>query len=478
MAAMPAKRSLEDAQDRAQKHRKVGCVRLKIDFLGFHPSNRGGAGILTYHAHEVAHDMLTNGIKEQRYHNIEVVRVPLKDLEDWRSANLAKCERDQAMPSYSPKMIYACLTGTHLTHALKLGSTGDRTLFNDGKVLIKYEDTEEYHEIRENGVLAVVYDEKLWDDKEALHKLMLNDNLNASIQVGEDEVQAFGRVDRVVLEETEKAEQMQAEINAKTGAQPTKATITLKQVYNRVEAEGFGKFAAPMWTHFIKFRLTITNQAAKIFLACQQQCVGARVAVRSSDYQVVSTLDERCPLMKVAILLHRYHDTLVKETKAQASKATGAQPTGGPTSTHFEGTQRITAPQINAKACSELVEEPGHALKLEGFIVEMFQCYKVTTVARSQGSDLEPRIALLSHVGRAALKTGDALFKLRHTKSTLREEMTQEMRNAEIDLSMRGVFANGEDAYRKNLLEAGAAEGELPEPKHPIAGAQPTKKKL
>ena len=127
---MSSKRPIEDAQDRAQKCRKVGTVRLKLDLLGFHPDNRGGAGILTHHVHEVAHDCLTNTIKLQRYHNIEVVKVPSKHLEDWRSANLAKCERDQLMPSFSPKMTYACLTGTHFTHALKLGIGGDRTLNN------------------------------------------------------------------------------------------------------------------------------------------------------------------------------------------------------------------------------------------------------------------------------------------------------------------------------------------------------------
>ena len=54
------KRALEDLFDRAQKHRKVGTVRLKLDAIGFHPSNRGGAGINPYHVHEVAHDAMTN----------------------------------------------------------------------------------------------------------------------------------------------------------------------------------------------------------------------------------------------------------------------------------------------------------------------------------------------------------------------------------------------------------------------------------
>ena len=48
------KRSLEDAADRAQKYRRIGLVRKPLDQLGFHPLNRGGAGIFPHRAHEVA----------------------------------------------------------------------------------------------------------------------------------------------------------------------------------------------------------------------------------------------------------------------------------------------------------------------------------------------------------------------------------------------------------------------------------------
>ena len=89
---MSTKRPLEDSYDRAHKHRKVGTVRLKIDLLGFHPSNRGGAGLIPYHVHEVVHDCMTNHVQLQRYHSITVVKVPAKELETWRASNRDNAE--------------------------------------------------------------------------------------------------------------------------------------------------------------------------------------------------------------------------------------------------------------------------------------------------------------------------------------------------------------------------------------------------
>ena len=146
----------------------------------------------------MAHDCITNHIQLQRYHQINVVKVPANRQESWRAANKAKCEMEPLMPAYSPNMAYACLTHTHFTHAMKFNGGGG-TLFNDKLTAIKYKPTPEQQAIAENGVLAVVYGEELWDDHEAMARVMLGDNLNAAVQVGEDEVQAFGRVDRIVV---------------------------------------------------------------------------------------------------------------------------------------------------------------------------------------------------------------------------------------------------------------------------------------
>ena len=50
----PSKETLEDAGDRAQKRRKQGQLRIPLDQIGFWKENRGGLGISSHHAHEVA----------------------------------------------------------------------------------------------------------------------------------------------------------------------------------------------------------------------------------------------------------------------------------------------------------------------------------------------------------------------------------------------------------------------------------------
>ena len=72
--------------------------------------------------------------------------------------------------------------------------------------------------------------------------------------------------------------------------------------------------------------------------------------------------------------------------------------------------------------------------------------------------DVEPRIAFLSSVGRAAIQVGGALAKLRHTHLTLKTDMTVEARETAIAQTMKGVFATYEAVYRKKLFDAGVME--------------------
>ena len=194
------------------------------------------------------------------------MKVPSTALESWRSANKAKAEQDKLMLAYSPSMSFACVTNTHFTHAMKLGG-GDRTLFSDGRTVLKFAETSEWKAIRDEGILAAVYDEALWADKDALVSLMLGDNLNAAVQIGEDEVQAFGRVDVIVTE-----------LAHSQHSNPLQ--ISIRIVHDIIEKEGFGKFDSKTFMDFIKLRLTLSHKAAKIFHTCQQHTVGFRVHVK------------------------------------------------------------------------------------------------------------------------------------------------------------------------------------------------------
>ena len=122
---------LEDGSDRAQKHRKVGNMRIHLDKIGFWPDNRGGVGCQSYHVHEVAFDCKTHKTKLSRYEHVAVVEVPSSALQGIRDANRELCQGDALMPRFSSEIQYICVSKTHFVHCHKLAKDGNRYLFND-----------------------------------------------------------------------------------------------------------------------------------------------------------------------------------------------------------------------------------------------------------------------------------------------------------------------------------------------------------
>ena len=49
---------IEDALDRAQRHREIGLTRRSVDDIGFLSCNRGSLGLSAYHIHEVLFGMI------------------------------------------------------------------------------------------------------------------------------------------------------------------------------------------------------------------------------------------------------------------------------------------------------------------------------------------------------------------------------------------------------------------------------------
>lgn len=81
---------LEDAADRAERHRKHGEQRVHLGQVGFWPSNRGGVGVSSTHIHEVCSDIKTNKIRRQRYEPLQLLAVPEGPmLQKFNAANKA-----------------------------------------------------------------------------------------------------------------------------------------------------------------------------------------------------------------------------------------------------------------------------------------------------------------------------------------------------------------------------------------------------
>ena len=195
---------VEDAADRAQKFRKTQILmRVPLEQIGFWPGNRGGLGIAPYHSHEIAWGMMGEKTKLQRYAHVDVVEIPESLKRQYHEVNRAKCEGDVLMPKYSKNIKYVCVSKTHFVHAQKLcqdGAAGSkRCLFNQGQVPIEWRaDDGEGRAIITDGPLCAIFTSDLLKDTAAMEALASDDNLNASVQMQEDEMQAFGRAHELV----------------------------------------------------------------------------------------------------------------------------------------------------------------------------------------------------------------------------------------------------------------------------------------
>jgi len=139
---MKREHSLEDAGDRAQKHRKHGFVRIPLDKIGFWPGNRGGLGVASHHLHEVAWDCKANKTKLQRYGHVDLIEIPSESSQQICNANRDRCQSDNLMPRFSSEIQYVCASKTHFVHAQKLAKEGTRTLFNKGEQIIRWQESD------------------------------------------------------------------------------------------------------------------------------------------------------------------------------------------------------------------------------------------------------------------------------------------------------------------------------------------------
>ena len=262
---MAASKTPVDPLDRALAFREEGLDRKSLSLLGFLPENRGGLGINGAHVHEVAWS-ISRGVKLVRYKQVDVIRVPAAHMETWRAANKEKCAAQDLLPRFSPHMKFACLTKTHFTHGNKLVTDGSRTFMNDGATPLVYlEESAESKKIEEDGVQCSVYREELWDDKEALMALMNADNDDADIEMGEDEIQAQGRIETA--------------INAIVAQEKV---VDIQSVFADMKRAGLRAYSDGDTKAMIELRLAWTPAVAQCFRSCVFNTINGRVNVQAS----------------------------------------------------------------------------------------------------------------------------------------------------------------------------------------------------
>ena len=169
------------------------------------------------------------------------------------------------MPAYSPNIQYGCASKTHFVFAHKLGKDATHTLYNINEVHIRWRaDDTEGKLISAGGPLCVVYDSALLSNAAALTSAMRDDNMDASVQMGTDEMHAYGHVDIVF---------------AALASPPigSGGCLTIRQ---EIEAEyflatsrcaGLGAFTGEEFVHFISLRRMLPPHVSATFRVCQSQ---------------------------------------------------------------------------------------------------------------------------------------------------------------------------------------------------------------
>ena len=284
-----------DASDRAASYKVPGERRIPLHQIGFWPGNRGGLGLSPPHVHEVAHDCMANGTRLERYLSVHIVKIPPHLLDSVRQANRDKCASSDLLPTYSDDIEYVCATHTHFTHAHKLCQEGTRYLHNkntDSAMKIRWKQSDsEGADILMSGPVCVIYRQELFEDADAMQALCSQDNLNACVQMEQDEIQAFGRV-HMMIDNTINKQDSQCE-----------DAIIERDVLQQLKITGLGQYSEDDWLGLIRLRMKIGHAAAKIFTTCQfHECAG-RVRVRSADFAMAAKIDHKCKFAMIGIVL-------------------------------------------------------------------------------------------------------------------------------------------------------------------------------
>ena len=439
---------MEDASDRAQKRSKSALTRVPLREITFWEQNRGGAGIISNHVHEVAHDCKANKTKLERYNFVCIVEIPSQLLEKIRDNNRARCEHDSLLPMFCEDAKYVCLTKTHFIHAHKLAQDGNRYLFNENSELIRWkEDDDEGQNIRLSGPLCKIFDSKLFEDIVAMEALAQDDNLNAAIQMGEDEMQAFGRVS---------AHMQDIPTNKDYSVQEEKAMV--QGVIAKIQVTGMGSFSAEDWKAFILLKSSLPSTMAKILQVCQFNACAGRVRVKAEDFGRVASLDPRTPWAKVALLLWQYISNMNVSKKTTSS---------------FSGCTPKVAQRLQPDIVKELVAETAFVLTVDAFIYQMLQHYGKPTGNGMHGSATQSmhiaRGDLIANQGRYMLKVAHALLDNTRKSTAVRKVVLPDDRLKILEDVGADACAKAEDAFRTQLVnEKLYAQNELPAVIHPF----------
>ena len=416
MASSTDRRGLEDPADRAQSYRIPGEPRVPLAKLGFNPANRGGAGVLAWHCHEVGWDIASRKVKLSRYQHVAVVKVPPVKLEAIRQKNIKKASEEALLPPASRDITHVTLTKTHFVHACKLAAQGGRTVFNEGKAEIKFQAGDmEGQIIAAEGPVCVSYSPEILDDVEAMNAFMAEDNLNAGVQMRGTEMELYGSICAVVG----------AHMAAQSSTQLVPKPPSTSMVLQRVRKDGQTTLNEDDTKSLLALRLQLTESISEVFRLCQFHAFGNRVRVRAVDFLVVSRLETRAPWSKICTVLAQFSTTLSGRTSF--GPETSAEIT-------FVGREEVYAKRLSAFAFNALADnDVAWILAIESFIKKMLRQYAVGDDVGDHGKVLDARSVFFADCGKVIVKAattlGEAKQKAASTSQPIAPEAMASLEN-------------------------------------------------
>ena len=427
--------------------------RVLVGKIGWQVRNRGGQGILPLHTHDVAKNISTKGTSKRRYGKVRLVVVPEKVKQGWLKINADKAKLNPLLPEFKAMShsgpVYATLICTHFVSACQLILEGGRRYRDDkdGLRLMLKDDDEEGVMIQKVGVDAVVYGPELWGDRAALLGLMREDNLDAEIQRGETEIDAFGHVCQIFSDIVE-------------DCGPEGKIITVDEVMEGVAEIGFGNMPSTGWKQLVAFRLALSKAHADMLFDALAQVCNGRVRTPPETYAQINNLHPRNhQWIKVFLIMETFLSELLSEETGVHKKFTHAGP------------QPKQVKSLDPKAIKALGAEKELLVSFAKFFTQIVAHYHVDAV---EGESVEKRTlanaTLMKSLGRVLWKIAEALLghkkanaaaaNLVHKNGVLPNAAADLDKEALVQKIMKDRFADIEKRYENHLEKAGVFAGE------------------
>ena len=291
-------------------------------------------------------------------------------------------------------MDLAILKCTHFVGAHKLIAEGNRSHMDiqDAKQLRLLSDDAEGKLVQKEGVLAVVYSEKLWFDKSALLALMREDNANADVAKPETEVDAFGCVHQLML----------------ASSCSSQTVIAEDEVMSQIQDIGFGNLSPNDWRILVRFRLLLPQAHATLLLQCLFSICNGRARSSVDNFAKINGLHpKRHAWAKVFLLLELYLNLLITDSnKADSIAALSQHSCTAP--------KVLEARKVDKAAIAELANERNILDLVTKFFVDTYKHYQIGTVVDDQideGQVIRANAGLMVALGRTLTKVGEALVR-------------------------------------------------------------------